>query len=519
MIAENTIIDNKVNLPSEKMTLRLSQIAAVTGSELTGEDCSFSQLSINTRTVSEDDLFIAVKGENFDAHDYLDQAAKKGACALVVERMSKLSLPQLQVADTRIALGQIAALWRDGFSLPVAAITGSCGKTTVKEMTTAIFQQAEDQVLATKGNLNNDIGVPLTLMRLNKEHKMAVIEIGANHSGEIDQLVHYVKPDVAVITNVAHAHIEGFGSIEGVAKAKAEIYNGLANNGTAVVNADDAFADYWCTLVTELSHLKGIKLLTFGLDKAADISADYIVLENGLELTIKTPEGEKIIILKQYGKHNVYNALAAAALALSSGCTLDHVKSGLENFTNASGRLEQKQGIAGTIIFDDSYNANPGSVRAGIDALQQLKGDAVLILGDMGELGEESKELHYQLGIDAANMGIKQLYTVGINSSETCKGFNVVVQEKVVQEKAVQKQAGRALHFATKDELIHKVKDYLQRSSLEKNENTRKIVLVKGSRSMVMENVVDALLVKNSESSQLSSSVIKNPDMKKREIQ
>ncbi|MCN4143571.1 MAG: UDP-N-acetylmuramoyl-tripeptide--D-alanyl-D-alanine ligase [Thiohalomonas sp.] len=488
MILENTNVD--------KMTLKLSQIAGALDVDLIGEDCAFSQVSINTRTVSEGDLFIAIKGENFDAHEYLQQAEEKGACAVVVEKITELALPQLQVKDTRTALGQIASLWRDAFSLPVAAITGSCGKTTVKEMTTAIFQQAREQVLATKGNLNNGIGVPLTLMHLNNEHKMAVIEIGANHIDEIDQLANYVKPDVAVITNVAHAHVEGFGSIEGIAKAKAEIYNGLLNNGTAVINADDTFADYWqeyCqTLVSEKSNIKAIKVLSFGLDKPADISADYKPVDNGLELTIKTPDGEKTIHLKQYGKHNVYNALAATALALSSGCTLGQVKLGLENFTNISGRLEQKAGIEGTIIFDDSYNANPGSVRAGIDAVQQLEGEAVLILGDMGELGEKSEKLHYQLGIDAANLGVKQLFTVGIKSNETCKGFNSVIE----------KNDNKALHCSTKDELVNEVKDYLQHSSSGKKkckkEHKRKIVLLKGSRTMGMESVVDALLQKNS---------------------
>ena len=475
------MMTDPINCPAEKRCLTLSQIAASLGIELSGEDCSFSQVSINTRTVAKGDLFVAIKGENFDAHDYLEQAEEKGACALVSEKPVKLALPHLQVKDTRIALGHIASLWRDAFSLPVVAITGSCGKTTVKEMTTAIFKFAQQQVLATKGNLNNDIGVPLTLLRLNKKHKMAVIEIGANHIGEIEQLVNYVKPDVAVITNVEHAHIEGFGSIEGVAEAKAEIYKGLRKNGTAVINADDAFSDYW------KNHCQS-KQLTFALDKSADISADYTALGNGFDLTIKTPAGEKNITLKQYGKHNIYNALAATAVALSSGCTLDQIKSGLESFTNISGRLEQKQGIAGAIIFDDSYNANPGSVKAGIDAIQQLDGDAVLILGDMGELGETSAKLHYKLGIDAVNMGIKKLFTVGINSRETCNGFNSVIQKHTNNH-------FNALHFSHKDELIHKVKDYLLHSS-----NSRQIVLVKGSRSMAMESVVDALLKKNSKS-------------------
>ncbi len=482
MNAANIMMTEQFDCPAEEMNLTLSQIAASLDIELSGEDCCFSKVSINTRTVAKGDLFVAIKGENFDAHDYLEQAEEKGACALVSEKPVKLALPHLQVKDTRIALGHIASLWRDAFSLPVVAITGSCGKTTVKEMTTAIFQCAKEQVLATRGNLNNDIGVPLTLLRLNKKHKMAVIEIGANHIGEIEQLVNYVKPDVAVITNVGHAHIEGFGSIEGVAEAKAEIYKGLRKNGIAVINADDAFADYW------KNHCQS-KQLTFGLDKSADISADYTALEDGFELLIKTPAGEKNISLKQYGKHNVYNALAATAVALSSGCTLDQIKSGLENFTNISARLEQKQGIADTIIFDDSYNANPGSVRAGIDAIQQLDGDAVLILGDMGELGGTSGKLHYQLGIDAANMGIKKLFTIGINSIETCKGFNSITQKPGNND-------FKAQHFSNKGELIRIVKDYLLHYS-----NSRQIVLIKGSRSMAMESVVDALLKKQSQTS------------------
>lgn len=475
------LIENNQN---DKMTLTLAQIAKVLDADLSGKDCAFSHLSINTRSVSEGDLFVAIKGENFDAHEYLHQAEEKGCCAVVIEKNVATTVAQLQVNDTRIALGQIASLWRDAFTLPLVAITGSCGKTTVKEMTSAIFKQTKEPVLSTAGNLNNDIGVPLTLMRLNKTHTMAVIEIGANHSGEINQLVNFVKPDAAVITNVGHAHIEGFGSIEGVAKAKAEIYNGLSRNGTAVINADDAFADYWHSLVSEKKQTKAISILTFGLDNAADISADYSAVENGLELRLKTPSGKINIHLNHYGKHNIYNALAATALALSSGCTLEQIKAGLESFKNISGRLEQKPGIAGAVIFDDTYNANPGSVKAGIDAIQQLQGRAVLILGDMGELGVQAEKLHYQLGVDAANMGLKQLFTVGITSNETCKGFNSVKNRK----------GDNALHFATKDELLSQVKKYLQQASLDKQDALRKIVLVKGSRTMAMETVVAALV-------------------------
>jgi UDP-N-acetylmuramoyl-tripeptide--D-alanyl-D-alanine ligase len=409
-------------------------------------------------------------------------------------------LPQIIVKNTRIALGDIATLWSSAFTLPIVAITGSCGKTTVKEMSVAIFQQAcpDGRILETKGNLNNDIGVPLTLLRLNKEHKVAVVELGANHAGEIKQLVNMVQPDVALITNVTHAHIEGFGSIEGVARAKAEIYTGLTDKGTAVINADDDFAEYWKSFCQDLAGQNArIKQLTYGLKvtglkatglkvtglkATADISADYKQLSDGLELNIKTPVGEQKVHLRQFGKHNVYNALAATAVALSSGCTLEHIKEGLENFTTVSGRLEQKQGCHGAIIFDDTYNANPGSVRAGIDAIKQFASDSsnetILILGDMAELGKDSAQLHYQLGIDAEKMGITQLFTVGTMSQKTTNGFNSVHLGR--EEKQLS-----AMHFSDKNELIHKVKNNLHKGS---------IVLIKGSRSMAMESVVAALL-------------------------
>ena len=476
------------------MNLTLAQAAAALCVDLIGEDRVFSRISINTRTLETGDLFVAVKGENFDAHDYIRQAEEQGACGLVVEHLCDSVLPQIVVENTRHALGDIASLWSSAFSLPIVAITGSCGKTTVKEMTAAIFQQAYKQkevVLATRGNLNNDIGVPLTLLRLTREHKAAVIELGANHQGEIRQLVEMVQPDVALITNVTHAHIEGFGSIEGIASGKAEIYTGLETGGTAVINADDDFADYWKTFCNE--HNAGIKQLTFGLNSedengvnnAADISAEYKQLHDGLELKIKTPAGEQMLHLQQFGKHNVYNALAAAAVTLSSGCTLQHIKDGLENFSNVSGRLEQKQGHNGAMILDDTYNANPGSVRAGIDALMQLqsemKGEAVLILGDMAELGEESTQLHYQLGIDAAKMGVTQLFSVGTMSQNTTNGYNFAVLD-------TDEQTSAAIHCSDKKELIHKLKNKLKKKT---------VVLVKGSRSMAMETVVDALLDKS----------------------
>ena len=503
-----------------KMTLTLSQVAAALRVDLVGEDRTFSQVSINTRTIEAGDLFIAIKGENFDSHEFLNQAEEKGACGLVIDQNIDSALPQIRVDNTRIALGDIASLWRSSFTLPIIAITGSCGKTTVKEMTAAILAQAhkkdkttllndeqksneqksDENILATRGNLNNDIGVPLTLLRLNKEHEAAVIELGANHIGEIKQLVKMVRPDVAVITNAAHAHIEGFGSLEGVAKAKAEIYTGLESGGTAVINADDPFADFWRDYCQDLNngftksgqseqHGK-INTLTFGLDNSADISADYTQLSDGLELHIKTPAGEQLVVLKQFGKHNVYNALASTAAAIASGCSLDDVRNGLQGFTNVSGRLEQKQGLQGAVIFDDTYNANPGSVIAGIEAIQQAalqqnNSEIMLIFGDMGELGEESKQLHYQLGVDAAKMGIRRLFTVGNYSRETCAAFNVTINKQNNKSFTSVEDSSNAEHFATKKELIQNVQNTLHKNS---------VVLIKGSRSMGMESVVDALV-------------------------
>lgn len=476
---------------TEKMQLSLSQVAAVLCADLVGEDRMFSQVSINTRTIEKGDLFVAIRGDNFDAHDYLQQAEEKGACGLVVEQNCSSLLPQIKVKNSREALGDIASLWGAAFTLPIVAITGSCGKTTVKEMTAAILGHAfkckkdgnNGCVLATRGNLNNDIGVPLTLFRLNHEHQAAVIELGANHVGEIRQLVEMVQPNVAMITNVAPAHIEGFGSIEGVAKAKSEIYEGLESDGTAVINNDDNFADFWkkkCQQINDSGNheTKNIKVVTFGLDKPADFSAQYKQQVDGIELTIITPVGEKDVKLHQYGRHNVYNALAATAAAIASGCSLDDVKKGLEGFNNISGRLEQKAGIHGCVLFDDTYNANPGSVKAGIEAIQQFDGESILILGDMGELGKEAELLHYQLGETAARMGIDQLFTVGKLSKKICDGFNAITN-------AEKKATEQAVHFDEKLSLINYVKNKLHKNQ---------VVLVKGSRTMGMESIVNALI-------------------------
>ncbi len=470
------------------MHLSLAQVASVLNADLIGEDCEFSQVSINTRTLAAGDLFVAIKGENFDAHDYVQQAEEQGACGLVVEQAVASTLPQIIVADSRIALGDIASLWSSAFTLPIIAVTGSCGKTTVKEMTAAILQAAfceDDQpcILATQGNLNNDIGVPLTLLRLNKAHKAAVIEIGANHIGEIKQLVNIVQPDVAVITNVAPAHIEGFGSLDGVAQAKGEIYSGIAQGGTAVINADDDYASYWGDVCDKLD--KSLKRVRFGLNHSAEIYAQVVTQLTseitttqqekitGQEIVINTPQGQLTVDLPQPGMHNVYNALAATAVSLAVGVSQQAVKTGLESFSNIAGRLEQKTGLHSSRLFDDTYNANPGSVRAGIEAIKQVKGKHVLVLGDMGELGAEAEALHYELGQDAFRLGIDSLFTIGSLTEATYKGF--------IDAGADTRQAQ---YFTDRNDLTNELKKVLQ---------SEHVVLIKGSRTMKMEEIVAAL--------------------------
>ncbi len=468
-----------MNPGSKINTLNLGQAAAHLQAELTGDEVNFSRVSINTRTLQPGDLFVAIRGEHFDAHQFLKQAEEKGACGLIVATDISSSLPLIKVRDTRLALGQIAALWRSCFSLPVIAVTGSCGKTSVKEMIGAILKiRYGNDVLLTQGNLNNDIGVPLTLMRLAPECRAAVIEMGANHQGEIAYLTDLVQPDIAVITNSANAHIEGFGSIEGVARAKGEIYSGLVRGGTAIINADDVFADYWiksCQTINQQTS-RQISIKTFAINNPADIRGTYAQAVNGLDIGMHTEQGSISLKLSQRGKHNVYNALAAAAVALAEGCELKDIKRGLEDFQHVSGRLEQKQGLNHSIIFDDTYNANPDSVKAGIEAIHQMQGNTMVILGDMGELGKNAEAMHYQLGQDIAELDIAQLYTVGNLSQAISEGF---------KKSRTKNQRPADVHFfSSKDELIKTVRKKINSSS---------VLLIKGSRSMGMEKVVAAL--------------------------
>lgn len=440
----------------------LSDAAAAIDARLVGSDTEFNGVSTDSRAVQAGQLFVALKGPNFDAHDFADNVRDAGANALLVDHELDCPLPQLVVQDTLLGLGQLAAYWRAQLTIPVIAVTGSNGKTTVKEILASIFSQL-GETLATKGNLNNHIGVPLTLLSINKQHKAAVIEMGANHPNEISYLTNMAKPNVAMINNAAAAHLEGFGSLEGVAKAKGEIYQGLDEGGFAIVNADDQFAPLWRDIT------KHNKTLSFGLKEAADVSCEWQGDINGNRLNVRTPIGEFDCTLKLLGRHNVMNALAATAVAVAADVDLQTIADGIEALQAVPGRLQLKPGINGARVIDDTYNANPNSLRAGLDVLASCVGEKFLVLGDMGELGDNTIELHQQAGADAARLKIDRVYTLGGFSEEATEAFGENGQ-----------------HFEDVDELVKSILPKLSKDVT---------LLVKGSRMMRMERVVQALLI------------------------
>ena len=392
------------------MMMRLSEAAGVLHGKLIGEDVAFHAVSTDSRTVQAGDLFVALRGERFDGHAYVAECLQRGAAAALVSQQVAGAGSQLVVADTRVALGKLAAYWRSQFSIPLVAVTGSNGKTTVKEMLAAILRAAaggDAAVLATQGNLNNDIGLPMTLLKLRGQHRYAVAEMGMNHAGEIAYLTRLGKPDVALVNNALPAHLEGLGSVEGVARAKGEIFQGLGAGGTAIINADDAYAPLWRELAAP--H----RIQTFGLEQTADVSADYQLNADGSEVTLKTPQGSARLHLPAAGLHNVRNALAATAAALAMGVTLVAVVNGLQQFSGAKGRLQRKSGLQGCTVIDDTYNANPASMRAAIDVLAACPGKRVLVLGDMGELGADAEQLHAEIGQYARAARLDGLLTLG----------------------------------------------------------------------------------------------------------
>ncbi len=448
--------------------MTLTEAAQAVGGHVTGAAPEFGAVSTDSRKVAAGDLFVALKGERFDGHDYVAQCLEQGAAAAMVSagwaaKNPVAGKPLLAVEDTRLALGKLAAHWRGKFAIPFAAVTGSNGKTTVKEMLAAIARAAagNDAVLATEGNLNNDIGLPMTLFRLGVRHRYAVIEMGMNHPGEIAYLTRLVRPKVALVNNAQPAHLEGLGSMEAVARAKGEIFEGLAADGIAVVNADDAFAPLWKQLAAP--HV----ISTFGLEQAADVSADYHLLPEGSELALITPQGEAKLTLAVPGLHNVRNALAATAAALAMGIALEHVVAGLSGFGGVKGRLQRKPGRNGAQLIDDTYNANPASMRAAIQVLAKSPGRRIFVMGDMGELGADASKLHAEIGAAAKAAGLDALCALGELSREAVKSFGA-----------------RARHFESPEALC---------AGLEAELAAGVTLLIKGSRFMRMERVVDLL--------------------------
>jgi UDP-N-acetylmuramoyl-tripeptide--D-alanyl-D-alanine ligase len=404
----------------------LAGVAKDVDGHLEGADGSFDSVSTDTRTLGPGQLFFALRGERFDATDFIVDAATCGAAGAVVESIAPVDLSQIKVGDSRLALGALARKWRQNFSIPVIGITGSNGKTTVKELSASILRAAladqGDVVLATVGNLNNDIGLPLTLLALRDHHQAAVIEMGASHPGEIAVLADIAAVNVAVITNAARAHLEGFGSIEDVARTKGELLDSLAADDIAVLNRDDSFFSDW------VARLGSGQLKSFGLSPAADYRAENIrqVLRNDqpvFEFDLVTPEGRIGVLLPLVGQHNILNALASAAAAMAAGATLENVREGLATSANVPGRLRAFRAATGAMIYDDTYNANPDSVTAAIAFLGNLEGEPWLVLGDMAELGPDAAELHHSIGGLARSAGIRRLFCVGELSRETADGF------------------------------------------------------------------------------------------------
>ena len=446
------------------MNWSLSQIAAAVNGRLVGADVTVEGVSTDTRAIAKGALFIALAGERFDAHDFLDQAMAAGAGALLVADAGKLpaGVSAVVVDDTRLALGRLAAAWRARFALPVIAVTGSNGKTTTKEMIAAILKVAHGAaVLSTRGNLNNDIGLPLTLLGLSAAHRAAVIEMGMNHPGEIAYLAPIGAPTVALVTNAQRAHLEGMGDLDEVAREKGSIFTGLPADGVAVINADDAYAGYWRGVAA------GRPVRSFAIDGAADVVGK--VRQHGLETAIdlSAPEGEVHIALRIPGRHNAGNAVAAAAACLAAGVPLAAVAAGLESFSGVKGRLQRRAGKLGAEILDDTYNANPDSVRAGIDVLASTIGRKLLILGDMGEIGEACAQYHDEIGGYAKSQGVDLLFALGEATKAAVRNFG-----------------DGARHFCHVDKLI---------AAADKELGPDTTVLVKGSRFMKMERVADAL--------------------------
>jgi len=439
--------------------LKLSEVAEMAQGTLYGADVYISSLSTDSRKLHPGDLFVALEGDRFDGHAFIDQVLEQNAKAVFVHKEVNTKLPAIAVDNTLDGLSRWAKVWRHVVAPKLIAITGSNGKTTVKHMLSNVMSLAGNTCY-TQGNLNNHIGVPITLLTLRKHHKYAVIEMGANHFGEINHLSCLAQPEIAVITNAGPAHLEGFGSVEGVSRAKGEIMNGLVEGGTIVLNADDKYLDAWL----QMSAQRNLSVVTFGFSGKADIRG---VTHNETRLVMRVGDLKSEINLPLPGKHNAYNALAVTAVAHQLNVDLALIKEGLETASHVAGRLQTKKGLNGSVILDDTYNANPGSMLAAINVLCAQAKQPWLIIGDMGELGDDAEKIHAQIGIEAKSAGVTRLFTLGELSRYASQSFGESAQ-----------------HFKHVDQLSEAVAGMLTSDCC---------VLIKGSRAMHMENVVDSL--------------------------
>jgi UDP-N-acetylmuramoyl-tripeptide--D-alanyl-D-alanine ligase len=446
--------------------MRLSEAAIATHGIVIGNDVEFTSVGTDSRAITQGQLFVALKGDHFDGHDYVAQSLAQGAAAALIENNE--NAPAVKVKDARLALGDLAAYWRKKINAPIVAITGSNGKTTVKEMLAAILKVAagsDSKVLATQGNLNNDIGMPLTLLRADYHHSYVVLEMGMNHSGEISYLTNIAKPNFALVNNAGLAHVGELGSVEAIAQAKGEIFQGLALDGTAIINADDVYSDLWKSLASKYQQI------TFGLEATADVTASYELNGSTSHVSLKAPNGEVEFTLPASGLHNVKNALAASTAAIALNVSLQSIAEGLSGFSGAKGRLQQKQGQFDAQVIDDTYNANPASMKAAVDVLSAREGKRFMVMGDMGELGADAGLMHAEIGSYAKQSGIDALFVLGDLSQEAVKAFGSGAQ-----------------HFENAESLSEAVLNRMDKVTT---------VLVKGSRFMRMERVVDKI-TKNS---------------------
>ena len=447
--------------------MTLSLLAQELGGELLGEDVMFSNLSTDTRSLKRGDLYLALVGESFDGNNFIKEAERAGASSAVLSGQVTSKLPALKVTDTHAALAKIANMNRQRSTAKIIAVTGSQGKTTVKEMLNSILNNSAD-CLATEANFNNTIGVPLTLLNLEQRHEYAVIEMGANGAHEIAFSVAATEPDIALITNASPAHIEGFGSLQGIVTAKGEIIDGLKSDGVMVLNADDIYVDEW------LARAAGKRTVRFSFENApgdAQYFASRVVvrIDGSSSFNLHAPQGEQELSIRLLGDHNVLNAVAASAVAMEAGASLADVEEGLAKVNPVSGRLSRLPGVGGCHLIDDSYNASPSSFFAAIDVLSNLSGQKILVMGDMKELGIDADSAHRSIGEYAADAKLDALWVTGKKS-----------------KLAIEAYAGKGRHFESKEKLIEALIDI---------SNSDLTVLIKGSRATKMDEVVSALKV------------------------